>query len=155
MKNKQLNRLLNTACEIITSLEHNADDDLMKTIDAMFNEIKYSDRIDDEMKVEEDDSPQDICDSIDDGICEVMNKYIKKDFVSKNGELFFEDGDIVTSFNYHLMGLQRLVIDTYGVPYTIVNTEHKYDGKTYLGNSINFDADLEAQDFGTFGEDKI
>ena len=63
MKNKQLNRLLNTACEIITSLEHNADDDLMKTIDAMFNEIKYSDRIDDEMKVEEDDSPQDICDS--------------------------------------------------------------------------------------------
>ena len=81
MKNKQLNRLLNTACEIITSLEHNADDDLMKTIDAMFNEIKYSDRIDDEMKVEEDDSPQDICDS--------------------------------------------------------------------------FDADLEAQDFGTFGEDKI
>lgn len=152
MKNKQLNRLLNTACEIITSLEHNADDDLMKTIDAMFNEIKYSDRIDDEMK---DSSSQDICDSIDDGICEVMNEHIKEGFVSKNGELFFEDEDIVTSFNYHLMGLQRLIIDTYDIPYTIVNVEHKYEGKTYLGNSFNFDADLEAQDFGTFGEDKI
>ena len=39
----QLNRLLNTACEIITELEHNADDEQQKRIDAMFNEIKYTD----------------------------------------------------------------------------------------------------------------
>ena len=39
----QLNRLLNTACEIINELEHNADDEQQKRIDAMFNEIKYTD----------------------------------------------------------------------------------------------------------------
>ena len=52
MKIKQLNRLLNTACKIITSLEHHADDDLMKNINAMFEEIKYADKIDDEMKAD-------------------------------------------------------------------------------------------------------
>jgi len=50
MKNNQLNRLLNTACEIITSLEHHADDDLKKSIDAFFNEIMYADQVDDEMR---------------------------------------------------------------------------------------------------------
>jgi hypothetical protein len=50
MKKKQLNRLLNTACEIITELEHNADADQQKKIDALFNEIKYSDELDEEMQ---------------------------------------------------------------------------------------------------------
>ena len=50
MKKKQLNRLLNTACEIITELEHNADADQQKKIDALFNEIKYSDELDEQMK---------------------------------------------------------------------------------------------------------
>ena len=45
----QLNRLLNTACEIVSELEHNADDEQQKRIDAMFNEIKYTDELDDEM----------------------------------------------------------------------------------------------------------
>ena len=40
MNNEQLNRLLNTACEIIIELEHNADDEQQRRIDAMFNEIK-------------------------------------------------------------------------------------------------------------------
>jgi len=50
MKKKQLNRLLNTACEIITELEHNADANQQKKIDALFNEIKYSDELDEEMQ---------------------------------------------------------------------------------------------------------
>jgi len=50
MKKKQLNRLLNTACEIITELEHNADAEQQKIIDALFNEIKYSDELDEEMQ---------------------------------------------------------------------------------------------------------
>jgi len=53
MKKEQLERLLNTACEIITELEHNADEDQMKRIDAMFNEILYSDEIDRDMRADE------------------------------------------------------------------------------------------------------
>ena len=39
---EELNRLLNTACEIITALEHYADEPLKKDIEALFNEIKYN-----------------------------------------------------------------------------------------------------------------
>jgi len=46
---EELNRLLNTACEIITALEHYADEPLKKDIEALFNEIKYSDDIKDEV----------------------------------------------------------------------------------------------------------
>ena len=165
MKTEQLNRLLNTACKIITQLEHNADAEQAKKINAMFDEIKYADKIDEEMK---DSSPsllwsdgQDLCDSLDDDLCSVMDKHIKKGFVSEKGELFFDDDDIVNEFNSHLMGLQRLIIDTYDIPYSIVPTEHEYDGKTYLGNAFDFSndagvkADLEAQDHDLFGEDKV
>jgi hypothetical protein len=47
----QLNRLLNTACEIITALEGYADESLKKEIDVFFDEIVYSDKVDDEMKL--------------------------------------------------------------------------------------------------------
>ncbi len=60
MNNEQLNRLLNTACEIIIELEHNADDEQQRRIDAMFNEIKYADNIDDQMKLQEDNSKADL-----------------------------------------------------------------------------------------------
>jgi len=50
MEKRQLKRLLNTACEILISLEHAADKDLQKEIDALFNEINYSDYLDSEMK---------------------------------------------------------------------------------------------------------
>jgi hypothetical protein len=53
MQKEQLERLLNTACEIITELEHNADEEQMKRIDAMFNEILYSDEIDRDMRADE------------------------------------------------------------------------------------------------------
>lgn len=48
---EQLNRLLNTACEIITALEDYADSSLKKDIDTLFNEIEYSDDIKDEIKI--------------------------------------------------------------------------------------------------------
>jgi hypothetical protein len=61
MKKEQLNRLLNTACEIISALEGHADDLLKKEIDALFNEIVYSEDIDDEMRINysADDEAQD------------------------------------------------------------------------------------------------
>ena len=80
--------------------------------------------------------------------------------MSKNEELFFDDDEIVDVFNYHITGLQRLIVDTYDIPYAIVSTEHTYNGKTYLGNEFNFeecyddDADMEAQD-EKFGKHKI
>jgi hypothetical protein len=57
MKKKQLNRLLNTACELLSQLEDSASDEQKKGINSVFNEIKYSDRIDDEMKEDVDEFP--------------------------------------------------------------------------------------------------
>ena len=54
-----------------------------------------------------------ILESIDEDISDVMNKYIKDGFVSKNGNLFFEDDEILDSFEYHLKGLQNLIKMTY------------------------------------------
>ena len=51
--------------------------------------------------------------AIDDDITNVLNKYIKDGFVSENGNLFFEDDEILDSFEFHLKGLQRLVKITY------------------------------------------
>ena len=48
---EQLNKLLNTACIIITSLEHHADEELRQYIDEMFYEIIYSDYINDEIRI--------------------------------------------------------------------------------------------------------
>ena len=45
----------------------------------------------------------------DDAICDVMNKYIKDGFTSENGDLFFDDDDIVKDFNYHIEGLKKLI----------------------------------------------
>ena len=54
-----------------------------------------------------------ISDYFDDDICDVMNKYIKKGFISKNGDLFFDDDKIVADFNYHIEGLKNLIKMTY------------------------------------------
>jgi hypothetical protein len=51
MTKEQLDRLLNTACEIITSLEGYADGSLKKDIDVFFNEVNYSNDIDDEIRI--------------------------------------------------------------------------------------------------------
>lgn len=51
MEKETLNRLLNTACEIISALEGYADESLKKEIDVFFDEIVYSDKIDDEIKL--------------------------------------------------------------------------------------------------------
>lgn len=51
MTTEQLNRLLNTACEIIISLEDYADTELSEKIEAFFEEIKHSDNIDSEIEM--------------------------------------------------------------------------------------------------------
>lgn len=51
MEKETLNRLLNTACEIISALEGYADESLKKEIDVFFDEIVYSDKVDDEIKL--------------------------------------------------------------------------------------------------------
>lgn len=60
MKIDQLERLLNTACEIIIELEADlagllSDEDKVR-IEALFQEIKYSDELDSEMSYTEEDS---------------------------------------------------------------------------------------------------
>tara|TARA_R100001163_G_C5020700_1_gene163590 strand:+ start:187 stop:603 length:417 start_codon:yes stop_codon:yes gene_type:complete len=57
---EQLNRLLNTACEIIIELEHNADDEQQKRINAMFDEIKYTEDIDEEITLQDDNLKADL-----------------------------------------------------------------------------------------------
>lgn len=53
MNKDQLNRLLNTACEIITALEGYADPQLAEEIEAFFNEVKYSDDLDADMEAQD------------------------------------------------------------------------------------------------------
>ena len=36
---------------------------------------------------------ENIIEEIDDDICRIFDKYIKKEFVSENGKLFFEDDE--------------------------------------------------------------
>lgn len=59
MQKEQLERLLNTACEIITDMEdfyfawHPRDSEMASRIDALFNEIKYSDKLDPDMEAQD------------------------------------------------------------------------------------------------------
>lgn len=60
MRHEQLERLLNTACEIIHDMEdfyfamHPEDADIMAVrIDTLFNEIKYSDTLDADMEAQD------------------------------------------------------------------------------------------------------
>jgi len=54
-----------------------------------------------------------ILDSLDDGICSVMDKHIAKNFTSKNGYLFFEDEDILDSYEFAMNILKRLIKHTH------------------------------------------
>jgi hypothetical protein len=49
MQKERIENLLNRACEIITELEHHADEEQMARIEAIFNEILFSDELDEEM----------------------------------------------------------------------------------------------------------
>ncbi len=49
MTTEQLERLLDTAQNIIMALEHHADDSLKKDIEAFFQEILHSDDIENEI----------------------------------------------------------------------------------------------------------
>ena len=104
---------------------------------------------------------ENIIEEIDDEICRIFDKYIKKGFVSENGKLFFEDDELLSRFEYHLGGLQRMIVDTYDIPYSLVSGEHKlefnfeecYDD-VEIKTKEEFLADMEAQD-EKFGKHKI
>lgn len=49
MTKEKVEELLNRACEIITELEHHADEEQTARIEAIFNEILFSDELDAEM----------------------------------------------------------------------------------------------------------
>jgi hypothetical protein len=61
MKTKTLKRLLNSACELLIVFEDGgtATQEDKDKIAAIFNEIKYSERIDDEIRISADDEAQD------------------------------------------------------------------------------------------------
>jgi hypothetical protein len=61
MKTKTLKRLLNNACELLIVFEDSgsATQEDKNKISAIFKEIKYSDRIDDAMRMRADDEAQD------------------------------------------------------------------------------------------------
>jgi hypothetical protein len=61
MKKETLERLLNNACELLIIFEDSgsATQEDKDKIDAIFNEIKYSERIDDEIRMSADDEAQD------------------------------------------------------------------------------------------------
>ena len=50
----------------------------------------------------------------DDDVCDLVNKYLGKGFISADNEQFFNDKDIVADFNYHLEGLKTLIEYTRG-----------------------------------------
>ena len=49
-KQSMESELLNTACELLTELEHHADEEQKEKIEALFNAIKYNDELDDAME---------------------------------------------------------------------------------------------------------
>ena len=61
MTKETLERLLNEACELLIIFEDNnvANDEDKSRISAIFNEIKYSDKIDSEMQSRADEEAQD------------------------------------------------------------------------------------------------
>ena len=58
MTKEQLERLLDTACNIIISLEDYADESLQNDIEALFQEILHSDNIEDEIVINYSDDEQ-------------------------------------------------------------------------------------------------
>ena len=61
MTKETLERLLNEACELLIVFEDGniANDDDKGRISAIFNEIKYADKIDSEMSISADEESQD------------------------------------------------------------------------------------------------
>jgi len=61
MKKETLERLLNEACELLIIFEDGniANDNDKERINAIFNEIKYAEKIDSEMSISGDDEAQD------------------------------------------------------------------------------------------------
>ena len=56
---------------------------------------------------------ENVLESFDDGISNVMDKHIAKNFTSKNGYLFFEDQDILDGYEFAMNILKKLIKSTY------------------------------------------
>ena len=64
------------------------------------------------------------------------------------------NGDCIidSKLEHHILGIKRSIIDTYGVPYHL---ESYADTFKIVFDDNNFNADMEAQDYDVFGENKI
>ena len=122
------------------------------------------------------ESPQDLIECFDDDVCNLMGNYV-------NTESFFDNKRSEEKFNYHINGLIGLILDTHKVKWEYatkisgaemrevyqsieiieddeISKEEREKWNNYLDNEMklaedNAKADLEAQDYDTFGEDKI
>ena len=71
---------------------------------------------------------EDILECIDDDITNVLDKYIAKYYLSKDGNLFFEDDKILNRFEFALSVIQSLIKDTYNKPLAERKKEYKKNG---------------------------
>ena len=81
----------------------------------------------------------------DDDVCNIMCKYV-------NMENFFDDKETEEKFDYYINGLKGLILDVHKVKYQHT-TKISGNGEEY--QTLEANADLEAQDYDVFGENKI
>tara|TARA_R100001594_G_scaffold43178_1_gene75353 strand:+ start:139 stop:489 length:351 start_codon:yes stop_codon:yes gene_type:complete len=104
------------------------------------------------------ESPQDLIECFDDDVCNLMGNYV-------NMESFFDKKRYEEKFNYYINGLKGLILDTHKVKWEHT-TKISGNGEEYQSIEIieddeiklaedNAKADLEAQDYDVFGENKI
>ena len=86
---------------------------------------------------------KELIEHFDDDICNVMGKYV-------NMESFFDDKETEEKFDYYINGLKGLILDVHKVKYQHT-TKIGGNGEEYQ----TLEADLEAQDYDVFGENKI
>lgn len=117
---------------------------------------------------------KELIERFDDDICNVMGKYV-------NMESFFDDKETEEKFDYYINALKGLILDEYNVKWEHItkiggngeeyqtleivddksmSKEEKEKWNNYLDDEMklaedNANADLEAQDYDVFGENKI
>lgn len=78
---------------------------------------------------------EDLLSDMETDLTSFMDKYIKKGFVSKNKELFFEDEYLLDRYESCTNGLKGLILETYNIPYELRNT--KYGTQIYIDEPNN------------------
>ena len=120
------------------------------------------------------ESPEDLIECFDDDVCNMMGRYV-------NMESFFNNKEIEEKFDYYINGLKGLILDENKVKWEhttkiggngkeyqsieivddkSMSKEEKEKWNNYLDDEMklaedNANADLEAQDYDVFGENKI